>query len=116
MPCILFLSSSMKQTIKDTVRICGHKSVIPPVVPESLQEDMDALSGGKEDMMESRQCMPEALIDGCPGDPSATLTDIGRRPKLPTYHPGWFPNLHEMPGMIKDSALVAARSGLCPLV
>ena len=47
-------------------------------------------------------------------DPSATLTDIGRRPKLPTYHPGWFPNLHEMPGMIKDSALVAARSEPSP--
>lgn len=57
--------------------------------------------------------------EGSTGDPSATLTDSGRRPKLPTYHPGWFPNLHEMPGMIKDSALVAARSrpspsmGLC---
>ena len=52
--------------------------------------------------------------EGCTGDPAAALTDIGRRPKLPTYHPGWFPNLYEMPGMIKDSALVAARSGPSP--
>ena len=51
---------------------------------------------------------------GCTGDPAATLTDIGRRPRLQTYHPGWFPNLHEMPGMIKDSALVATRSGPSP--
>ena len=54
--------------------------------------------------------------EGSTGDPAATLTDIGRRPKLPTHHPGWFPNLYEMPGMIKDSALVAAKSGPCPLM
>ena len=48
------------------------------------------------------------------GDPAATLTDNGQRPKLLTYHPGWFPKLHELPGMIKDSTLAVARSGTCP--
>ncbi|MBQ8158974.1 MAG: hypothetical protein IJ081_08160 [Prevotella sp.] len=36
--------------------------------------------------------------EGSTGDPAATLTDRGRRPKLMTNHPGWRPNLHEVPG------------------
>ena len=31
------------------------------------------------------------------GDPTATLTDSGRRPKLLTHHSGWRPNLSEVP-------------------
>lgn len=52
--------------------------------------------------------------EGSTGDPATTLTDSGRRPKLQTYHPGWFPKLPELPGMSKDRTLVAARSGQSP--
>lgn len=52
--------------------------------------------------------------DECTGDPTAPLTDNGRRPRLQTCHPGWFPKLHELPGMSKDSTLAVARSGTCP--
>ena len=41
------------------------------------------------------------------GETEATLADCGRFRKQLTCHQGWFPNLHEMPGMIQDSTLAS---------
>jgi len=57
-------------------------------------------SAFKEDQM-CRWCLPYAEIKypsaRNTGDPTATLTDSGRRPKLLTHHSGWRPNLSEVP-------------------
>ena len=45
--------------------------------------------------------------EGSTGDPAATLTDNRRFRRLLTCHPGWFPKLHELPGMSKDSTLAS---------
>ena len=81
------------------------------------KRDIHELSGRKETMAVSDASgSVQVPSEGSTGDPAATLTDIGRRPKQLTCHPGWFPKLYELPGMSKDSTLADARSGPCPLM
>jgi len=101
----------------------GHRrTLLPlwgtsPVVQEPLQGDTRSLSGGLRGFGGVRRMRPvQVPSEGSTGDPAATLTDIGRRPKQLTCHPGWFPKLYELPGMSKDSTLADARSGPCPLM
>lgn len=87
------------------------------VEPEPPKRDIHELSGRKGTMAVSDASgSVQVPSEGSTGDPAATLTDIGRRPKQLTCHPGWFPKLYELPGMSKDSTLADARSGPCPLM
>ena len=76
------------------------------VVQEPPKRDALALSGRYEDVMVSdasgRSVVPSE--EGT-GETEAILADCGRFRKQLTCHQGWFPNLHEMPGMIQDSTL-----------
>ena len=60
------------------------------VVQEPPKRDALALSGRLEDVMVSdasgRSVVPS---EGSTGEPTATLTDIGRRPKPGTVPSGW---------------------------
>ena len=99
----------------------GHRrTLLPlwgtsPVVQEPLQGDTCSLSGGLRDFGGVRRMRPvQVPSDEGTGETEATLADNGRRPRQPTCHPGWFPKLHELPGMSKDSTLAVAQSGTCP--
>ncbi len=99
----------------------GHRrTLLPlwgtsPVVQGPLQGDTCSLSGGLRGFGGARRMRPvQVPSDEGTGETEATLADNGRRPRQPTCHPGWFPKLHELPGMSKDSTLAVAQSGTCP--
>ncbi|MBO7117029.1 MAG: hypothetical protein J6V87_08295 [Prevotella sp.] len=99
----------------------GHRrTLLPlwgtsPVVQGPLKGDTRSLSGGLRGFGGVRRMRPvQVPSDEGTGETEATLADNGRRPRQPTCHPGWFPKLHELPGMSKDSTLAVAQSGTCP--
>ena len=92
----------------------GHRrTLLPlwgnsPVVQEPLQRDTRSLSGGLRGFDGPRRMRPvQVSSEVGTGETEATLADCGRFRKLLTCHQGWFPNLHEMPGMIQDSTLAS---------
>lgn len=78
------------------------------VEPEPPKRDIHELSGRKETMAVSDASgSVQVPSEGSTGETEATLADCGRFRKQLTCHQGWFPNLHEMPGMIQDSTLAS---------
>lgn len=123
MNCVCAVSRAYSIHRANRVGGKGHRrTLLPlwgnsPVVQEPLQGDTRSLSGGLRGFGGARRMRPvQVPSEGSTGDPAATLTDIGRRPKQLTCHPGWFPKLYELPGMSKDSTLAVAQSGTCPLM
>ena len=92
----------------------GHRrTLLPlwgnsPVVPEPLQGDTRSLSGGFRGFGGVRRMrLVQVPSEEDTGETEAALADYGRFRKLLTCHQGWFPNLHEMPGMIPDGTLAS---------
>ena len=121
MNCVCAVSRAYSIHRANRVGEKGHRrTLLPlwgtsPVVQEPLQGDTRSLSGGLRDFGGVRRMRPvQVPSDEGTGETEATLADNGRRPRQPTCHPGWFPKLHELPGMSKDSTLAVAQSGTCP--
>ena len=80
------------------------------VEPEPPKRDIHELSGrlrANSGVGCKRKC--RFTSERSTGDPAATLTDNGLRPKLLTYPPCWRPKLHELPGVNRDSALACCQ-------
>ena len=114
MNCVCAVSRAYSIHRANRVGRKGHRrTLLPlwgtsPVVQGPLQGDTCSLSGGLRGFGGARRMRPvQVPSDEGTGETEATLADCGRFRKLLTCHQGWFPNLHEMPGMIQDSTLAS---------
>ena len=114
MNCVCAVSRAYSIHRANRVGEKGHRrTLLPlwgnsPVVLEPLQGDTHPLSGGTRDfdgVRRMRSCQVPS-VEGT-GETEATLADFGRFRKQPTCHPGWYPKLHELPGMSRDSTLAS---------